>query len=219
MTLRDAPTPGQTGPGLRADGDWRRRPSMDTSEGVNRRGALSGLAGTAVFALTMGLSTPADGPSVSSGLQPASLSRRLNLVVAHTGETFSDAFAEGDQYDSRKLARLNRLLRDYSNGEMRPIDPALFDVLARVQAIVGQPLRVLSGYRSWRTNRFMRIVGFDVAEHSQHVAAKAVDFMVPGVTAATLGDIARRCGAGGIGVYKSGFVHVDTGMPRSWTGN
>jgi uncharacterized protein YcbK (DUF882 family) len=219
MTLHEAPTPGRTLPGLRAEGEWRRRPSMDAGDGVGRRGALSGLAGTAVVALTMGWSTPAGGPAVSSGTAPPNLSRRLSLVVAQTGETFSDVFAEGDQYDNQKLARLNRLLRDYWNGEMKPIDPALFDVLARVQAIVGQPLRVLSGYRSWRTNRFMRIVGFDVAEHSQHVAAKAIDFTVPGITAATLGDIARRCGAGGIGVYRSGFVHVDTGTPRTWAGN
>jgi uncharacterized protein YcbK (DUF882 family) len=187
---------------------------------MGRRGALSGLAGTAVFSLAMGLSTPADGPAIRPGTQPAGpVPRHLNLVVAHTGETFSDVFAEGDQYDGQKLARLNRLLRDYWNGEVKPIDPALLDLMARVQAIVGQPLRVLSGYRSWRTNRFMRIVGFDVAEHSQHVAAKAVDFMVPGITAAKLGEIARRCGAGGIGVYRSGFVHIDTGMQRNWTGD
>ncbi len=216
MPHRDAPTPGRTLPSLRADGDWR-RPSGD---GMRRRGALSGLAGTAAFSLTLGLSTPAGVPATRSGTQPSTPApRHLTLVVAHTGETFSDVFAEGDRYDAQKLAHLSKLLRDYWNGEVKPIDPAVLDVLARVQATVGQPLRVLSGYRSWRTNRFMRIVGYDVAEHSQHVAAKAVDFMVPGIAASALGEIARRCGAGGIGVYRSGFVHVDTGAPRNWLGN
>jgi uncharacterized protein YcbK (DUF882 family) len=96
----------------------------------------------------------------------------------------------------------------------------LFDLLARMQALIGQPLRVLSGYRSWQTNRFMYLVGFDVAEHSQHVAARAVDFTVPGIPPQRLGDIARQCGAGGVGVYRrSAFVHVDTGPRRDWTGS
>jgi uncharacterized protein YcbK (DUF882 family) len=139
--------------------------------------------------------------------------------VAQTGEAFADVFAEGERYDPDKLARLNRLLRDYWSGAVRPVDPALFDLMARVQARVGQKLRVLSGYRSPQTNRFMHLVGFDVAEHSLHTAAKAVDFMVPGVPARMLGEIARQCGAGGVGIYRSGFVHMDTGMTRSWTGS
>jgi uncharacterized protein YcbK (DUF882 family) len=144
--------------------------------------------------------------------------RSLDLVVAATGEAFTGVFADGEHYDDASLGRLNRLLRDSWSGAVKTIDPALFDVLARVQAEVGQTLRVLSGYRAWRTNRFLQIVGFDVAEHSQHVAGKAVDVAVPGVTAAALGAVARRCGAGGVGIYRSGFVHIDTGAARDWTG-
>ncbi len=139
--------------------------------------------------------------------------------MAHTGEVFSGTIGEGERHDARKLARLNRLLRDYSTGEVKAIDPRLFDILCDVQAHIRQPLRILSGYRSWRTNRFLHIVGFDVAEHSLHVAGKAIDFMVPGVPAAALADVARQCGAGGIGVYRSGFIHVDTGTRRNWTGD
>jgi uncharacterized protein YcbK (DUF882 family) len=162
----------------------------------------------------------ARGPSVRpenarSGRGP----RHLQLVAVHTGETFSDVFADEDRYDAHGLAALNRLLRDFRTGEVKSIDPALFDVLARVQSQVGQPLRVLSGYRSEQTNRLLHMAGFDVAEHSLHIAAKAVDFMVPGIAAPKLGDLCRQCGAaGGLGIYQSGFVHVDTGMLRNWTG-
>jgi uncharacterized protein YcbK (DUF882 family) len=142
----------------------------------------------------------------------------LNIVAAHTGEAFSDVFAEGDRYDDHGLARLNELLRDHRTGEVKSIDPALFDVLARIQSQVGQPLRVLSGYRSWQTNHLLHMAGFDVAEHSLHIAAKAIDFMVPGMPAAKLGEICRQCGAGGLGIYRSGFVHVDTGAERNWVG-
>ena len=196
---------------------------MDTilASGVlRRRTALARLAGTALF-LAAGRSTLARGPSVRpEGVRSGVSPKRLSLVVAHTGESFSDFFADGDRYDHRRLAELNRLLRDFRTGEVKSIDPALFDVLARVQSQIGQPLRVLSGYRSWQTNQMLHMAGFDVAEHSLHIAAKAVDFMVPGVPAAKLGDICRACGAGGgLGIYQqSGFVHVDTGAMRNWTG-
>lgn len=210
-------------PVLRASAELRGRSSADVGRArgdTGRRQALSGLAGLALFSLTVGLSRPAGGPAAVPGSpRVASATRSLDIVVAQTGETFSGVFAEGQTYDPRKLAQLSRLLRDYWSGAVRPIDPALFDLMARVQGQVGQPLRVLSGYRAQRTNRFMHLVGFDVAEHSLHTAAKAVDFMVPGVPARKLGEIARQCGAGGVGIYRSGFVHIDTGMTRNWVGD
>ncbi|HJQ57705.1 MAG TPA: DUF882 domain-containing protein [Vineibacter sp.] len=217
MTDGDAPAPDRSVPGLRAESDLRLRPSMATTAhgGLRRRAALAGLTGIAAGALCVGVPTPANGPAVVLvGARGGSGTRFLSLVAAHTGETF----AGGEPFDEQKLARLNRLLRDYSSGEVKPIDPALFTLLSRIHAEVGLPLRVLSGFRSWRNNRFMRLVGYDVAENSQHVAGKAVDFTVAGIAASKLGEIAHRCGAGGIGVYRSGFVHVDTGPQRQWTG-
>ncbi len=187
---------------------------------VRRRAALAGLGGAAL-GLAMGSpSADARGPSVRSESLSVSLKpKHLNLVVAQTGESFSDVFADGERYHDDGLTRLNRLLRDYRTGEIKPIDPALFDLLARVQSQIGQPLRVLSGYRSWQTNHMLHLAGFDVAENSLHIAAKAVDFTVAGIAVSTLGEIARRCGAGGIGLYRSGFIHIDTGPVRNWTGD
>lgn len=186
---------------------------------VRRRSALVGLAGTAV-SLATGASAWARGPSVrSESVQSSLQAKYLNLVVAHTGESFADTFSAGDRYDNDGLTRLNRLLRDYRTGEVKAVDPALFDILARVQSKVSQPLRVLSGYRSAQTNHLLHMAGFDVAENSFHISARAVDFSVTGVPVATLGDIARQCGGGGIGIYKSGFIHVDTGPVRNWSGD
>jgi uncharacterized protein YcbK (DUF882 family) len=227
MPEDDAQQPDRTPSGattqrLRADPSLRPGParvSAASGGGVRRRAALAGLASIAAGAAIVGVPTPADGPApppavAASGRDP----RFLSLVVSHTGETFADVLAEGERPDEAARTRLNRLLRDYSSGEIKAIDPALFALIARIHAEVGQPLRVLSGYRSWRANRFLWLIGHDVAENSQHVAGKAVDFTVPGVAPAKLGEIARRCGAGGIGVYRSGFVHVDTGPVRAWTG-
>jgi uncharacterized protein YcbK (DUF882 family) len=219
MDQDSPPYPGIPEADLRANAEWRVQVSTGTTSAGDGIGRRTALAGAAFLALTTGLSKPAGVPSnVPAGQGPVTGPRSLSIVIANTGETFSDVFADGDRYDDRKLALLSRLLRDTWSGAVKPVDPALFDILSRMQAQIGQPLRVLSGYRTWQTNRFLQIVGFDVAEHSQHVAAKAVDFTVPGFTAAKLGDIARRCGAGGVGVYRSGFVHVDTGAMRNWVG-
>jgi uncharacterized protein YcbK (DUF882 family) len=204
-------------------GNERMWQAMDTilRRSVGRRGAvLSALAGTA-FSVAGGGMARARGPSVrpeGARSRSGAGTKRLDLVVPHTGEAFSDVFAEDGHYDSRGLVELNRLLRDYRTGEVKAIDPALFDVLARIQSQLGQKLRVLSGFRSAETNRLMHMAGFDVAEHSLHIAAKAIDFMVPGIAPDRLGALCRQCGAGGLGIYRSGFVHVDTGMERNWTG-
>jgi uncharacterized protein YcbK (DUF882 family) len=200
-----------------------------TSAALRRRTALAGLAGATFSSVALGGAAFARGPSVrpeAPSVRPEGMRLRsslnpkhLSLVVAHTGETFSGDFADGSRYDEHRLARLNQLLRDYRTGEVKSIDPALFDLMARIQVQIGQPLRVLSGYRSWQTNQMLFMAGLDVAEHSLHIAAKAVDFMVPGIAADKLGDICRHCGAaGGLGIYQSGFVHVDTGPRRNWTG-
>jgi uncharacterized protein YcbK (DUF882 family) len=57
-----------------------------------------------------------------------------------------------------------------------------------------------------------------VAEHSQHILAKAIDIRVPGVRTATLRNAALSLEAGGVGYYpRSQFVHVDVGPVRQWT--
>jgi len=56
-----------------------------------------------------------------------------------------------------------------------------------------------------------------VAEHSQHMLAKAIDIRVPGVNTLTLRNAALALHAGGVGFYpESQFVHVDVGPVRQW---
>jgi hypothetical protein len=58
-----------------------------------------------------------------------------------------------------------------------------------------------------------------VAEKSQHMLGKAMDFYVPGVKIKTLRNAALKVQGGGVGYYpKSGspFVHVDVGNVRHW---
>jgi uncharacterized protein YcbK (DUF882 family) len=143
----------------------------------------------------------------------------LNVVSAHTGEKFAALFIAGKRPGTITMAMLSRLLRDHHTGAIKPIDPALIELLVRIQSRTRQPLQALSGYRSPLTNHRLHLANpVGVAEHSFHTRGMAIDFMVAGMSADRLGDIARQCGAGGVGVYAEGFVHVDTGPVREWVG-
>jgi uncharacterized protein YcbK (DUF882 family) len=57
-----------------------------------------------------------------------------------------------------------------------------------------------------------------VAEHSQHMQAKAIDIRVPGVSTLKLRNAALSLNEGGVGYYPvSKFVHVDVGPVREWS--
>lgn len=145
--------------------------------------------------------------------------RRLTVVSANTGETFSDVFALGNRPSVIAMARLSRLMRDHHNGATKPIDPALIEILARIQTKVLRPIQILSGYRSPATNYKMYLADpVGVAEHSFHTSGRAVDITVAGASMDVLGKLARQCGAGGVGTYASGFIHIDTGPVREWVG-
>jgi uncharacterized protein YcbK (DUF882 family) len=77
------------------------------------------------------------------------------------------------------------------------------------------PIVVHSGYRTPQTNA--QIEG--AARLSLHMWGKAVDFHVPGVAIADLAGVCEACPvSGGVGYYPEGWVHMDTGPKRSWTG-
>jgi hypothetical protein len=62
----------------------------------------------------------------------------------------------------------------------------------------------------------LALTTFGVAEHSQHIHARAIDFTI-GSGLADAMAAARRMRRGGVGWYpKSSFIHVDTGPVRNW---
>lgn len=89
--------------------------------------------------------------------------------------------------------------RDHRTGEVK-IVPELVQALERLRAIVGRPLRIVSGYRSASTNQ---AVGG--ARHSQHLTGRAAD--IPS-RYATISQ-AKDAGFTGIGYRGPWVVHVD----------
>ena len=58
-----------------------------------------------------------------------------------------------------------------------------------------------------------------VAQHSNHIIGKAIDFEIPGVPLEKIREMGLRLQRGGVGFYPtsgSPFVHLDTGSIRHW---
>lgn len=148
----------------------------------------------------------------------------LWLVRQDTGETASEPFSlDGTTIYKPGYYQLCAMLRDAH------VDPRIGDVQVSIrlvetlwaiqQYLVGagikEPIVVHSGYRTPQTNA--QIEG--AAPHSLHMYGEACDFDVPGISMYDLASIAWACPAtGGVGYYPEGWVHVDAGPRRWWTG-
>jgi len=147
----------------------------------------------------------------------------LKLYSMHTNESIDVVYRVGDVYVPDALDQLNHFLRDHYTDDVNQYDPAEFDLLHNVLTRLNKTsttINVLCGYRTEETNEYLRSLAptTGVAEHSQHILAKAIDIRVPGVQTARLRDAAMSLQAGGVGYYpRAQFVHVDVGPVRHWT--
>ena len=144
--------------------------------------------------------------------------RRLDLINAHTGETFSGPYRDDKGPIAPALADLAHLLRDQHSGAEIAIDIGVIDFLAAVMDAVGASrATVLSAYRTVETNRMLARTTFGVAENSQHLYGRALDVSL-GPRLEDAMRAARAMRRGGVGWYpNSGFFHIDTGPVRNWT--
>ncbi len=178
---------------------------------MNRRLLLSMGAGWAAWPLTMR-------PRAARAVPRPPALRRLDLVNAHTGETFTGAYRDGNGPIPEAIEDLCVFLRDFHCGAKTEMDVGVIDFLADVLDAVGETkATILSAYRTPETNAMLARTTFGVAEHSQHMYGRALDFCL----GARLGDAmqaARAMRRGGVGWYPhSGFIHIDSGPVRNWT--
>jgi uncharacterized protein YcbK (DUF882 family) len=145
---------------------------------------------------------------------------RLRFFHTHTGQRLDVVYRRGPDYDADARARIDEYLRDHRTGEVHEYDPRVLDLLHDLLVSLGRPdaeIEVVCGYRTPRSNEYLRTHGHGVARHSLHMQAMAIDIRVAGVSAGELRDAALRLHRGGVGYYaRSGFVHVDVGRVRRW---
>lgn len=147
-------------------------------------------------------------------------SRTLTLYRPETGERLALEYLRNGEWVGDAYTRLCWLLRDIHVGQHVQMDTRLIAIMDWVQRYLAQygytePLHVLSGYRSPRTNAAIE----GAAKNSQHLHGKALDLRIPGLSANYFGQLLAWLSQGGVGTYADrGFVHVDTGRLRQWRG-
>lgn len=147
--------------------------------------------------------------------------RSLSFYHLHTGEKQRVTYWAEGQYLPDSLADINHLLRDFRNNKISPIDTALLDQLAQLQASLHVPceFHIISAYRSPETNNMLQARSNGVAKRSMHLEGRAIDIRIPNVPLSIVRQQALAMKMGGVGYYPSSdFVHVDSGSVRQWGG-
>ena len=147
--------------------------------------------------------------------------RTIAMHHMHTGEDINITFKRNGRYDDEALKKLDWFLRDWRRQQSTHMDPHLIDLIWEVTQEVGakEPIEVVCGYRSSETNAMLRHRSRGVAQYSQHMLGRAMDFYIPGVSLERLRIAGLQLQRGGVGFYPtsgSPFVHLDTGSVRHW---
>lgn len=161
------------------------------------------------------------GATIGGRALAAPEARTLAFHNLHTGESLSATYWEAGRYVPDALDALNHLLRDHRTGEVHPIEPGLFDLIADLRGRLGSAavVQVISGYRSPETNAALHAHSAGVAARSLHMDGRATDLRIAGLDLSRVRDAAWSLQGGGVGFYpQSQFVHVDVGRVRRWTG-
>ena len=142
----------------------------------------------------------------------------VKLVNLYNGWT--DEWLAIDPAVKPPQSLVDRFLRDHFTNKSTKMDARLIDiVVAAAQNFRSETAVVVSGFRHPKYNLMLRKKGHQVARDSQHSHGNAIDFTIPNVPAQALEAWARAQKLGGVGFYpESGFVHMDTGPIRTWSG-
>jgi hypothetical protein len=130
------------------------------------------------------------------------------------GQIFrGNIFAEDGDFDDAVLADFDRGMVCKRTGDIRAVDPRLYQTLSTIYDHFGKKTMVLvSGHR------------LQTKESGRHHHASAADIYIPGVSLDELYAFAESLDTGGmgLGLYpRSGFIHVDWRAPGApsyrWT--
>ncbi|MDH3667771.1 MAG: DUF882 domain-containing protein [Paracoccaceae bacterium] len=145
--------------------------------------------------------------------------RSIYLVNGRTEESLRTIYWIEGSYIPEAMQAIDHLMRDWREDLVRPIAPRTINILSAVQNLleVNEPLHVVSGYRSPKTNAMLRRHTRGVARKSYHVRAMAADIQLATRSVKQIQRAGKALRAGGVGIYsRSAFVHFDSGPVRDW---
>jgi uncharacterized protein YcbK (DUF882 family) len=171
-----------------------------------------------VAALSVAAVWSLDTPTIAGGE-----TRTVSFYHIHTKESITVTYMVNGRYVPSAMKKINYLMRDWRRNEVVTIDPKTVDLIWELHADLGSraPIHIVCGYRSPKTNAFLKRVGRNVATKSQHMVGKAIDLYFPDVPTKKIRNSALVRKVGGVGYYRSsggptGFVHLDSGNVRHW---
>lgn len=154
--------------------------------------------------------------------------RVLTMIRPQSGEKTKVLYWKDGQLIDAAYQELCHLMRDVNGKETAAIDPKLFETLWGTQAFlerygIEQPLEILSGFRTSKSNEKLREAGVPAARQSLHIEGKAADIRIANLNSEVLGGLVRSFRQGGVGYYyrsgpRGGWIHADTGLKRTWKG-
>jgi uncharacterized protein YcbK (DUF882 family) len=139
----------------------------------------------------------------------------LNVVNLHTGEVLPIL---GYALPRRKV--LERFLRCRWTHKCGRLDLRVFATALKAADHFDVALmEVISGFRHPKFNEMLRKKGRGVVRRSKHTLGKALDFRFPKADLDAVYKYLRALRFGGVGCYRqNGFLHLDSGRVRTWTG-
>ena len=149
----------------------------------------------------------------------AELDRTISLYNTHTQEVVVSTFYSKGKYVQDALHKLNLFLRDHRENEAMVMDQKLFTQMWAINQMLDSEntFEIISGYRTPKTNEYLRSKGSGVARFSYHMVGQAIDLRLRDMPLKAVRDAAKLLNAGGVGYYESSdFVHIDTGEKRQW---
>ena len=156
--------------------------------------------------------TSQHGPVPKAGSKPAPV---VNIYNSWTHEWLA---VDAKRPPSQET--VDRFLRDHFTNEPTKMEPRLVGmVMSAAKNFSSDVAIVVSAFRHPKYNLILRKKGHQVARDSQHTHGNAIDFYLPRVPTLVLHDWAKAQRIGGVGLYTgSGFIHMDTGKVRYWSG-
>ena len=145
--------------------------------------------------------------------------RKLKMISHKTGERIDTIYWIDGGYIPEALHEIDYLMRDWRRNEVKPIDLRTVDILAASHSMLdtAEPFRLMSGYRSAKTNAMLRRQSRSVSKNSLHITGQAADVRLGTRSVRQLAKAAQTCKSGGVGKYsRSNFVHLDCGPVRLW---
>ncbi len=147
--------------------------------------------------------------------------RSISFYNINSNEYLNITYFKNGTYCTDAHEKINALMADKRSGETTIMELSLIDTLHKIHSLSGskEPIEIICGYRSPKTNENLREQKNGVAKHSYHSLGQAADICIKDIPLQTLHNIATSLNLGGVGFYpNSGFVHIDVGPARTWRG-